>query len=185
VQLAQAQWGGPSAENLLILSLVTSLSEQATLEDEVRQRAADLPEPPPTPEVDDAAFRELQAAVQQAKADHAAAQSRVLGYAGAISGTPRATAGGPAALLDARDQAQEEARKAKARYDELVQMEQRARVALGNARQTASEAALREYRKELAGQLRQLDAQLAEVLLVKLLPEMLALRVRLAEVSLG
>jgi hypothetical protein len=186
MQLARAEWGGPAAEHLLILSFATRPEEESALEAEVARRAATLPDPPGVPDLDDTAFRELQAAVVQAKQDHAAAQSRVLGYAGTIrTGTPRATAGGPVQLLDDRDAAVEAAKKAKARYDELVQMEQRARMELGQRRQDASTAALKVYRDQLAGMLRQLDEKLAQVMLHDVLPAALACRVRLEELSLG
>jgi hypothetical protein len=171
---------------LLVLSFATRGEEEAALEAAVRERVSELPEPPAVPEVDDRAFAELVDAVQQAKQDHAAAQSRVLGYASDIrTGTLRATAGGPVALLDARDQAQEEARRLKSRYDELVRLEQRERLALGQRRQDASTAATKVYRDQLAGMLREFDAKLAQVMLHDVLPAALAIRVRLEELSLG
>jgi hypothetical protein len=186
MRLAKCLWGGPSSDDLLSLWLTCSPQEQAALEGEVARRAATLPDPPPAVEVDTAAFDEVRQAVVKAKDDLAAAKGLAAGYASDIrAGTPRAAAGGAAALLDARDQAQEEARRLKRRYDELVQMEQKARVELGQRRQDASTAATKVYRDQLAGLLRQLDAKLAQVMLHDVLPAALAIRVRLEELSLG
>src|SRR5262245_7898144 len=180
MQLARAEWGGPAADNLLVLSFVFGQQEQAALEAAVEECVAGLPGPPPTPELDRGAFEQVRHALAQAKAALAEARGRESSCSHAVAvGVPAGT-GGPLALLDERDRAQDEARRAKARFDDLVQMEQRAREDLGRRHEEATAASAKALRAELGALMRTLDAKLTQTLLAEL-PLMLAIRVRLVD----
>jgi hypothetical protein len=173
VQLAQVSWKGE--ENLLTVAIVCSPEERVALKDAAEEQLRNLPQAP-APEPDRSVFEALEGEVKLAKENLARAQAKALGCESAVVGTPRARAGGQTALLDEKDQAVEDARKAKARFDQLIGMLRRARDDWGQRRLDAQRAALREHRQVLAELLRPLDARLARLMLEELLPGMVAIR---------
>ena len=185
MQLCRSEWGGPSADNLLVLSFVFAQPEQVALEAAVLECSDRLPGPPPAEPVDDADLVAAGRALEAAKRDLAAASVREWHSARAVSSGEPLPAGGPAALLDQREAAVADVERLKGRVHDLGQLQQRCRERLAALRADASRAALKAYREELSRRLRVLDAKLTEGLLTQFLPEMLSLRVRLHQTSLG